>query len=155
MRSGIARMSLAVVAILAMTLAIGCPASAYGCAMQLALDVTDTLHTGADTVDQLRAGGTLSVTDERIALNVMLALNAADGAYGQCVEQAHLANGKAAQVLACATAFGTAANDPQLLAQIRIINPASQAKVMAIDTTVVTLINVAITGIQNLQAKGQ
>ncbi len=148
------RTALALVLVLAV-IGGGCQSTPYGKAIQLALDVTDTLHTGADTVDQLQKSGAMTVNDERIALNVMLALNTADTTYGACVERAHIANGKAAQFLVCANTFSTAINNPAILTQIRIINPNTQAKVMAIDTAASTLVNSAILAIESLQGKGQ
>jgi hypothetical protein len=140
---------------LAMTmLCVGC-SDPYGVGAKVALDVTDTVHTGADAVDQLRKNGTLTVAEERATLGYFAAINDADTVFGACVKAAHLAGGKATSVIACTNTFSSAATDPALLTSLHITNSQSQKTVIAIGQAVQLLINTALTSLQNLAAKGK
>jgi hypothetical protein len=133
----------------------GCPANdPYGVGAKAALDITDTIHTGATAVDQLRVDGTITKDEEKSALGYMNALNDADAAFGSCVKAAHTAGGKAAAVISCGSSFATAIQNPALLAEVHITNPKSQATVIGIGMAVQTLLTTALTQLQSLATKG-
>lgn len=133
-----------------------CPNTPYGKAVKLGLDVTDTIHTGADTVDKLRLNGTLTVAEERAALTYLNTLNDLDvNVYGDCVKAAHAASGTAQAYSACATSLANSVSDPKLLAELHITNPQSQQKVASIGQAVSNLIQTAINGFAVAAQKGQ
>lgn len=125
-----------------------CPSTPYGKAVKTGLDITDTLHTGADTVDKLRLSGTLTVDEERSALTYMKTLNHLDtDVYGPCVQAAHLAGGTTTGFIACAQSFAASVNDPQVLNELHISNPQSQQKIQGIGQAISNLLQTLITAL--------
>lgn len=121
----------------------------YGKAVKVGLDITDSLHTGADTVDKLRLNGTLTVDEERTFLNWDNAANDfVTGPYAQCVQQAHLAGDQTQGFVACAQTLGTTLSNTTALSTLHITNPTSQQKVSEITQAVVNLAQTAVTAIQ-------
>ena len=106
------------------------PNTPYGKAVKVGLDITDALHTGADTADKLRLNGTITVDEEKTVLQYMQAANNLTvDVYGPCVQAAHLAGDHASAFLACATSLNQSVSNPSLLAQLHVSNPKSQQTV--------------------------
>lgn len=131
--------------VVATLLLTACPSTPYGKAVKTGLDITDTLHTGADTVDKLRLSGSLTVDEERSALTYMNTLNYLDtDVYGPCIQAAHLAGGTSTELVACAQSFAASVSDPTVLAELHISNPQSQQKVQGIGQAVSNLLQTLI-----------
>ena len=127
----------------------------YGSGAKVALDVTDTIHSAADTVHSARTTGVISVSEEREAQEYFSIINKADTAFGGCLKAAHNAGGKAASVIACTNVFSTTISDPTFLAQVHIVDTKIQETVVAVSQTVSGFINGLVIALQNLQAKGK
>lgn len=136
-------------ALLILTLVLAaCPKTPYGKAVKAGLDVTDTIHTGADSLDKLRLNGTISVEDERAAQNYLDAINKLDvDVYGPCVQAAHLAGDKSQGFVACAQSMVKSVGDPNLLASFHVTNPQSQQTVALTGQAVVNLVQAVINAI--------
>ena len=133
-----------------------CPDTPYGKAVKLGLDVTDTINTGAKTVNQLRLNGTLTTGETKTALTYLNTLNDLDvDVYGGCVKAAHESSGNAAAYAACAQSLANSVSDPKLLAELHIVNPESQRKVTSIGQAVSNLVQTAINGFAVATQKGQ
>lgn len=133
-----------------------CPNTPYGKAGKIGLDITDTVKTGADTVDKLRLNGTLTVDEEKMVLHYFDTVNNLTvDVYGPCVKAAHLAGDKASGFLGCVNSLSTSISNPALLQQIRISNPDSQAKVTAIANSIAILAQTGVTLFTTLTQKGQ
>lgn len=125
------------------------PNTPYGKAIKVGLDITDNLHTGADTVDKLRLNGTLTVDEERTYLTWSNTANDfVTGPYAQCVQSAHLAGDQTQAFVSCAQTLGSTLSNSSTLAAIHITNQASQQKVSQITQAVVNLAQTAVTAIQ-------
>lgn len=147
------RFKLCFIAIAVLILA-ACPSNTpYGKAITVGLDITDNLRTGAQTVDQLRLNGTVTVEEERTYLNWSNTANDfVTGPYAQCVRTAHLAGDQTAAFVSCAQTLGSTLSNTATLSAIHISNPDSQKKVTQLTQAVVNLANAAVTAIQS--AKG-
>lgn len=145
------------VALVATTAAFQCNTSTpYGKAVKVGLDITDTVHTGADTVDKLRLNGTLTVEEERTVLGYFATVNRLDvEVYGPCIQAAHLAGDKPQGFLGCAQSLANSLQDPSLLASVHVSNPDSQRKVQQISQAVVNLAQTGVTLFTTLSQKGQ
>lgn len=121
----------------------------YGVALKVALDITDTAKTGADTVDALRKNGTITKDEEKEALEYLQQLNDIDvKVYVPCVQAAHAAGNAKDGFLACAHSLADSVSDPKLLAEVKITRPDSQQKVAQIGQAIVNLAQAAISAIQ-------
>jgi hypothetical protein len=67
-----------------------------------------------------------------------------DTQLGTCITGVSGLMGKGAQFAACFTAFATGFLSPAELAQLRLLNPATQAKVQLYATAAITAVNLAI-----------
>lgn len=129
-----------------------CPGNTpFGKAANVGLKVTDILHVGADTVDRLRLNGSISVEEEKVALNEMSVINDMDTSYGKCVSEAHLAQSSAGAFVSCAETFLQEVKTGSLLTDLHIKNEKSQQTIVAIGQTVVTLLTDTVTGLQRMQ----
>lgn len=132
---------------------LGCPQqdTPYGASGKAALDITDTLHTGADTVDALRIGGTITVEEERTALNAMSALNKLDIDYGSCITKVHAAGDVTSAYMDCANTFLSTVSTSDFLAQVRVSNPKSQQSILNTLSAVQNLLKAVMTQLQNMK----
>lgn len=149
------RVGMVSVLALAALIMVACPSTPYGKAAKLGLDVTDAIHTGADTLDKLRLNGTVTKDQEKEALQYLNALNKFDtDVYGPCVQKAHLDGGDATVALTdCARGFLNNVNDPLLLASFHITNADTLKTIQSTASAIVNLLNVGITGIQSAKGK--
>lgn len=131
------------------------PTTPYGTASKVGYDVSVLVGQAADSADQARISGLITVTEEKTVLGWASALNSFDAQYMTCVQTAHAASGKAAAFIGCASTFSQAAANPQFLTTIRISNPSSQAKVTGYASLINSSISAVISTLQSLQAQGQ
>lgn len=132
---------------------LACPSAStpYGKAGEVALTVTDVLHTGATTVDTLRVNGTITVDEEKEALHDMDALNSLDIAFGACIQAAHLNKASKASVyISCAVDFETAVKSSALLTSFHVTSRTAETTVMSIATAVVSALDDGIKVIEAL-----
>lgn len=134
------------------TATVPTPDTAYGKALKVGLDITDSIHTGANTVDALRLNGTITKEDEKSTLRYFDALNRLDvDVYQPCVANAHLAGDVPDSFSSCGHSFLTQINDPMFLASFHIVNQHAQDQAKQIGSALVSALDLAISAIEQLK----
>ena len=110
----------------------------YGTAAKLAQDIAVSDGQAVATVDQLRAGGSITVQEERGIIGWLDSVNTLNGTYLSCVVAAHNQS-TAGGFTACAQTLVAALGQPGTLQALRISNQAKQAEITAIGDGLVAL----------------
>lgn len=116
----------------------------YGASEKAAVDIAGGITAGMKTVDALRVAGLISVQEETNILGYLKFANDANGAFGNCAQQAHNAGSKGGAYTACAQAFQTTLANPAELALIKVTNANAQAQVQVIADGIVTGISTLV-----------
>lgn len=127
-------------------LMIGCN-DAYGTAAKLAQDVAIVVNQADVTIDNFRASGTVSASEERDILGYLNSLNTLNGTYIACVQAAHASTTKAGSFTGCAQSLVAAIGNPSTLQALHVSNQASQAKVTAVVQGIITLVETTISAL--------
>lgn len=132
------------------------PSTPYGKAGKVGLDITDAVHTGADTADKLRLNHTITADEERAVLGYLNTVNDLDvNVYGKCITAAHLSGDTAGAYLACGNSLVGSLSDPALLAELHVSDPKSQQSVQQIGNAILNLAQTGVAAFQALQQKGK
>jgi hypothetical protein len=119
----------------------------YGACEKAAADIGTSIGAGMKTVDSLRVSGLITPQEETQVLGYLKFANDANGAFGVCAQQAHIAGSKSGAYTACAAAFQTTLANPTELALIRVGNSQAQQNVQTIVNGVNTGITAVLTAI--------
>lgn len=124
----------------------------YGMAAKASLDVAAVVHAGADATDKLQKGGTITVADERLALNGLGSVTALNKAYQTCVMAVHTSSSTTGAYLSCANGFLGTVSNPSFLQEMQIKNESSLQTVQNVVTGVEGILNTLIINLQNAPA---
>lgn len=126
---------------------IGCK-DPYATAVKVDNDVAAVIAAAEPAVTQLADNGDISAVEAGRILDYLNAANTLDGEFGSCIQIVHAPNGttkaSATGYAACGQQFLAGLQNPTLLADLQVTNPASQAKVMLIANSISLIITVAL-----------
>lgn len=134
---------------------LGCNATAGDIAAKANLDIASAINSVVTSANQLYTAGGITSTEDRSILTWSQTVNTLNGTFGTCVSAATAASSKAAGFTACADTFLTAAENPTVLAELKVSNPNSQATITGIAVTIQAGLTTAISSLQTLSAQGK
>lgn len=133
---------------------LGCSDPA-GIAAKSNLDVATAINSVVTSANQLYTANAITAAEDRNILTWSQTVNTLNGTYGGCISAAQAASSKAAAFVACADTFLTAAENPTVLAELKVSNPNSQATITGIAVTIQAGLTTAISSLQTLSAQGK
>ncbi len=113
----------------------------YGASEKAAADIGASIGAGMKTVDGLRVAGVISPKEESSVLGYLKFANDANGAFGNCAQQAHVSGSRAGAFTACAQILLTALNNPQEMALIKVGNAQAQQEIQTVVLAIITGVN--------------
>jgi hypothetical protein len=133
---------------------LGCNDPA-GIAAKSNLDIATAINSVVTSANQLYTANAITATEDRNILTWSQTVNTLNGTYGSCISAASAASSKAAAFVACADTFLAAAENPTVLAELKVTNPNSQATITGIAVTIQAGLTTTVSSLQTLSAQGK